>query len=152
MKKNFRAASCLFYTQLFWSLSRDISLWGRFSLFGFCHVTFACMEPLSFFGRFVQKVIAFCFSFVFHSFVQKTTQQSEMAAVVSQLIPRFYTNLPKNSLFSSAIAYEEYIVSKEYCKARHDDKMCLLHNCRYHIISKGDIKELLQKVDAFSCN
>ena len=69
-----------------------------------------------------------------------------------QVIPSFYTNYSKNSLFISANTYEKYIVSKEYCIARHDDKMCFLPNCRYHIILIGNIKELLQKVDAFCFN
>ena len=30
--------------------------------------------------------------------------------------------------------------------------MCFLPNCRYHIILKGNIKELLQKLDAFCFN
>ena len=38
---------------------------------------------------------------------------------------------------------------KEYCIARHDDKMCFLANWKYHIILIGNIKELLQKLDAF---
>ena len=43
-------------------------------------------------------------------------------------------------------------MSKEYCIAGHDDKMCFLPNCRYHIILIGNIKELLQKLDAFCFN
>ena len=62
------------------------------------------METLSFFGRFVQKVIVSCFS---DSFVQKTTQQKgasaegslrtggKMAAVILQVIPSFHTNYSK---------------------------------------------------------
>ena len=41
------------------------------------------------------------------------------------------------------------ILSKEYCIARNDDKMCFLPNCRYQNILLGNIKELLQKSDAF---
>ena len=110
------------------------------------------MEPLSFFGRFVQKVLVSCFS---DSFAQKTTQQKRdqwMAAVKLQVIPSFYTIYSKNSLFISANTYEKYIVSKQYCIARQDDKMCFLPNCRYHIILIGNIKELLQKLDAFCFN
>ena len=113
------------------------------------------MEPLSFFGRFVQKVIVSCFS---DSFVQKTTQQKrasvdgKMAAVMLQVNLSFYANYSKNSLFISAKTYDEYIVSEEYCIARHVDKMCFLSNCRYHIILIGNIKELLQKLDAFCSN
>ena len=40
-------------------------------------------------------------------------------------------------------------MSKEYCIAGHDDKMCFLSNCRYHNVLKGNIKELLQKLNAF---
>ena len=115
------------------------------------------MEPLSFFGRFVQKVLLSCFS---DSFVQKTTQQKElqwkgasadgkMAAVMLQVIPSFDTNYSKNSLFISANTFEKHIVSKKYCIARHDDKVCFLPICRHHIILIGNIIELIQKLDAF---
>ena len=131
------------------------------SLFGHCHLTFPYMEPLSFFGSFVQKVKVSNFS---GSLVQKTTHhegvsaegslrtEGKMAAVTLQVIPRFYTNFSKNSLFISANTYEKFIVSKEYCIACHDDKMCFLTNCRYHIILMSNIKELLQKLDAFCFN
>ena len=75
-----------------------------------------------------------------------------MAAVMLQVIPSFYTNYSKNSRFISANTYEKYIVSKEYCIARHDDKVCFLTNCRYHINLIGKIKDLLQKLDAFCFN
>ena len=52
-----------------------------------------------------------------------------MAAVTLQMIPSFYTNFSKNSLFTSANTYEKFFVSKKYCIARHDDKMCFLPNC-----------------------
>ena len=74
-----------------------------------------------------------------------------MAAVMLQVIPSFYTNFSKNS-FVSANRYENYVVSKQHCIARHDDKKCFLPNCRYHIILIGNIKELLQKLDAFCFN
>ena len=75
-----------------------------------------------------------------------------MAAVMLQVIPSFYTKYSKNGLFISANTNKKYIVSKEYCIARHDDKMCFLPNCRYHIILIGNIEELLQKFDAFFFN
>ena len=75
-----------------------------------------------------------------------------MTAVMLQVIPSFYTNYSKNSLFISANTYKKYIVSKEFCIAGHDDKMHILPNCRYHIILTGNIKELLQKLDAFCFN
>ena len=120
-----------------------------------CHVTFPYMEPLSFFDRFIQRVIISCLS---DSFVQKTMQQKgtsadgKMAAVMLQVNPSFYINYSKNSLLISANTYENYIVSKEYCIARHDDKMCFLPKCRYHNILIGNIKELLQKLDSFCFN
>ena len=69
-----------------------------------------------------------------------------------QVIPSFYTNYAKNSLFIPANTYEKYIVRKKSCTACHDDKLCFLLNCRYHIILIGNIKDLLQKLDAFSFN
>ena len=75
-----------------------------------------------------------------------------MAAVMLQVIPRFYTNYSKNSLFISANTFEKSIVSKEYGIARHDDKMCFLPDCSYHIVLLGNIKDLLQKLDAFCFN
>ena len=75
-----------------------------------------------------------------------------MVAVMLQVIPSFYTVYSKNSLFISAKTYEKYIVCKAYCIARHDDKMCYLPNCRYHIILIGNIKEFLQKLDAICFN
>ena len=119
------------------------------SFFGHCHVTFPYMEPLSFCGRFAKVS---CFS---DSFVQKTTQQKGASAdgscnvtTDSQLLYKLFRKQP---LYFCKI-YEKYIVSKEYCIAHHDDKMCFLPNCRYHINLLGNIKELLQKLDAFCSN
>ena len=119
-----------------------------FSFFGHCHVTFPYMYFLSFFGRFVQKVIVSCFS---DSVVQKMMQQSEGSCNVTSN-SSFYTNYSKNRLFFSANTFEKNIVSKEYCIARHDGKICFLPNCRYHIILIGSIKDLLQKPDALCFN
>ena len=43
-------------------------------------------------------------------------------------------------------------MSNEYCIAGHNDKMCFLPNCRYQIFLIGNIKDLLQKLDAFCFN
>ena len=75
-----------------------------------------------------------------------------MAAVMLQVIPSFYTNYSKNSLFISANTYEKYIVSKEYCIARDDHKMCFLPKCRSQSIQIGYIKELLKFLDSFCFN
>ena len=69
-----------------------------------------------------------------------------------QVVPSFYTNYSESSLFNSANTYENYIVSKEHCIAGHDDKVCFLPNCRYHIILIGNKKELLQKLEALCFN
>ena len=66
-----------------------------------------------------------------------------------QVIPSFCTNHSENSLFISANTNEEYIVSEEDCVSRHDDKMCFLPNCRYHIILLGNVDELPKKLDPF---
>ena len=47
---------------------------------------------------------------------------------------------------------KSFFVSKEYCFARRDDKMCFLLQCRFHIVLIGNIKELLQKLYAFCFN
>ena len=111
--------------------------------FGHCHVTFPYIDSLSFFNKLVQKVIVSCFS---ESFVQKATQQSQQN-IMLHVIPSFYTNYSKNTIFVSANTYEKYFVSKKTCMSRHDDKMCFLPNCRYHIILLGNVDELLKKLD-----
>ena len=100
-----------------------------------------------FFGRFVQKVGVFCFS---DSVVQKTTRQKDGSCNITSDSQHLYEFFKKQ--FFSTNTYEKYNVSKEYCIARHDDKMCFSTNCRYNIRLKRDLKELLQKSDAFSFN
>ena len=134
------------------------------SFVGHCHVTFLNVEPPSFFGTFVQKVIVSCFS---DSFVQKTTQQKgasaegslpkgacvrqgcKMAAIMLQSIPSFYAKISEKSLFISATTYEKYIVCKDFCIAHHNDKLCFLPTCKYHIVLLEDVQELLKELDTF---
>ena len=100
------------------------------------------------FGRFVKKAKVSCFS---DSFLQKTTQQSDGSCKItsdSQLLYKFV----RKHRFISANTLEKYIVSKEYCIARHDDKMYFLPKCRYHILLIGNLKELQQKLNAFCFN
>ena len=73
-----------------------------------------------------------------------------MVAVMLQKILSFYTIYSKNSLLICANRYQKYIVSKEYSIARHDDKICFLHKCRYHNIRVRNNKKLLQKLNALS--
>ena len=68
------------------------------------------------------------------------------------MIPIFCTKYSKNSLFLFANTCEKYLLSKEFCIARHDDIMCFQPICRYHIILIGNLKELLQKLDSFCFN
>ena len=79
-----------------------------------------------------------------------------MAAVMLQVIPSFYTNFSRSSLFISANKYEKHFASTEYCFASHDDKFCSLPNSRCRIMLRigtiGDIKDLPQKFDAFCFN
>ena len=60
--------------------------------------------------------------------------------------------IQKNSLFISADTYEKFPLSEEHSIAHHGDQMCFLPNCRYDILLVGDLKDLLQKMDAFCFN
>ena len=106
------------------------------------------METLSFFGRFVLKVIVFSFS---ASFDQKSTQQSDGSCNVT-IDSHLLYKISEICLLISANTYEKHIVIKKNCIALHDDKMCFLPTCRYLIILIGDSKELPQKMDAFRFN
>ena len=104
------------------------------------------MEPLSFFGRFVQKVIESCF-FQIHLF--RTRRNFQMAAILLQSIPSFYAKFSEKSFFISSTTYEKYIVCKDYCIAHHNEKTCFLPACNYHIVLLGNLQELLNKLDTF---
>ena len=115
---------------------------------GPCHLTCPYMKSLCFFGRFVEKVIVSCFS----DSLVKQILKNQMAAAMIQVILSVYTNYSKNSFFVSANTYEKYNVNQEHCIACHDDKVYFLPNCRYHNILIGDIRELLEKMDAICFN
>ena len=148
LKNDSGAAFRYFYTQTFDNCCVRFPYKEILSFLGHCHATLPYMEPLSFFGRFVQKVIYL----VFQVHLLRKRRNNQIAAVLLQVIPSFYTIYSKSSLFISANSYEKFIVSKEYCIDCHDDKMCFLPICRYHIIAIGNIKDLLQKLDAFCFN
>ena len=103
------------------------------------------MEPLSFFGRFVQKVIVSCFSDSFCQFLSQHSDGSHYVTNNTQLLHEIL----KKSLFIPAKTYEKYIVCKDYCIAHHDDKTCFLPSCKYHILLQGNVEELLKKLDTF---
>ena len=73
----------------------------------------------------------------------------QMAVIMLQTIPSFYTKLSEKSLFISANTYEKYIVCKDYCVGHHDDETCILPSCKYHIVLLGNVEELLKKLDSF---
>ena len=97
------------------------------------------METQSFFGKIVQKQP----NFVFQNRLFRRRVNNQIAAVMLQLIPKIYAMYSINSLFISANTYEEHIASRNYSIVYHDDKMRFLTNCRYHILLKGDIEELV---------
>ena len=100
------------------------------------------MKPLSFFGRF-RKAIVSCSS---DSFVQKITQQLDGSCKVrsdSQLL----LNILQKTAFLFVQTQNKYIVSKGYCLAHHDAKKCFLTICLYHILSLGNLEELLQNLE-----
>ena len=121
-------------------------IWN-FSFFGHCHVTSPYMELLSFFGRFVQKVIVSCF---FQIHFVNFYGSIQMAATMLQSIPRFFTKFSEKSLFFSAKTYEKYIVWTDYCIVHHNNKSCFLPGCKYRIILFGNVEELLKKLNTFA--
>ena len=70
-----------------------------------------------------------------------------MAAIMKQTIPSFNAEMSEKTLFISATIYEKCIVSKDYCIAHHNEKMCFLPACKYHIVLLGNDEELLKKFD-----
>ena len=104
------------------------------------------MQPLYFFGRFVQKVKE-CYFFS-DSFCQFLSQQSKGSHYVTDNPQLLHKNIRKN-LFISANTYEKYIVWKDYCIAHHGDKTCFLPAGKYHIILLANVEELLKKLDTF---
>ena len=131
--------NCCFYSSFFGPCHVTFPFKEFFSFFGYCGVTFPYMAPF-FFSRFVQNVKYL----VFEVQLMRKRLINQMVAVLLQVITSFFTTYSKNSLFISANTDEKYNVSEECCFARHDDRICFLHICRYHIILIGNIKELLQ--------
>ena len=129
----------------FWSC---ISLLIYANFFGHCHVTFPYMELLSHFRRFVQKVIVSCLS---DSFVQKTTQQPDGSCNVKSYAQLLYKFFKKQLLYFCKHIWKKYCEwIKLFCPPRRENVFLPL--CRYHIILIGNIRGLLQKLDAFPFN
>ena len=113
------------------------------SLFDHYQVTSPTLEPLSFSGRIVQKVVVGCFS----DFSEQVTTQQSDAAVMLQMIPTFNANCSKNKPFLSANTYEKYVVCNYYCVACHDAEVCFLPVFGLHILILGNNEELLENLD-----
>ena len=148
VKEWFWSCISLLIYACFWSLHVTFPYKEILFFFDHCHVPFPYMEPLSFFGRFAQKVLLSCFS---DSFVQKTTQQSDGSCNDTSDSQLLYKIFEKRASFFLQTPMKS-LLCKEYCNARHDDKIRFLPNCRYHIILIGNIKELLQQLEAFCFN
>ena len=58
-----------------------------------------------------------------------------------------FTRFFRKTVFISANTHQIYIVSENFSSAQNKDKVCFLPNCRYHLLLRGDIEELLQNVD-----
>ena len=87
---------------------------------------------------------------VFQIFLFEKHINSQMAAVMLQVMPSFYANhFKKQSFYFCKHMWKKNNVCKEYSVAQHDDKLRFVNNCRYHIILIRDIDELLRKWDAF---
>ena len=72
-----------------------------------------------------------------------------MAALILQALLSFYAIHAFISLLIPAKTYGKFFVSKDYCTTKHDDTMCFLSNCRYHIILMGDFEVFVKKIDSF---
>ena len=115
------------------------------SFVGHCHVTFPYIKVISILGNSLCNSKICCFQIHFVNFYRNF----QMAAIMLQSIPSFYTKFLEKSLFISASSFEKYIVCKDYCIAHHDDKTCFLPSCKYHILLLGNVEELLKKLDTF---
>ena len=75
-----------------------------------------------------------------------------MEVVMLRVIPSFIQIIQKAASLILQTHMKKFVVRKVYCIARHDDKMCFLPTCSYNVIFLGNIKELLQILDAFFFN
>ena len=142
-ENDFGARNCSFHTFCFWSLSRDISLWGEPILFWALSYDIPIYGNSCVLAKSVQKLVVICFP---DSLVRKTTQKSNDSGIIksdSQILCKEF----KKNLFISVNTYQNYIVSKKYWITLHDVELCLLPNCSYHILLLGKVEEWLHKLD-----
>ena len=106
---------------------------------------FPSKESPSLFGTILQKQYNFVSQV--HSFRKRLNNQ--MAAFMLQVIPSSCASYSKIHIFNFANRYENCNLSKDYCMAQHDNKICLLPFCRYHNRLIGVIEKLMPNLDAF---
>ena len=92
---------------------------------------FSNVEAMFVYGILVKKQ---CY-FAFHIRLFRKQLSNKIAA-------QFLCNFSKN------LSYGKHNV-KDNRIAHHDDKLCFLPTCRYHIFLIGDIEELLQQLHVF---
>ena len=68
-----------------------------------------------------------------------------MAAVMLQVIPSYFAENSEKWFFISANTCKKYIVCNDYCVASHNDKICCVSSCKFHIILFGNFEDLLKK-------
>ena len=101
------------------------------------------------FCRSVRKNKTLCFPV---SFVQKKIQPPD-GCCSYKWKPVFTQFFFKKQFFFFLKTHKKKIVRKKYCIAHHDEKICFLPNCRFHIVLKGDIKVCYKNwADAFCFN
>lgn len=73
-----------------------------------------------------------------------------MAAVMIQLLPEFYKEYSKNSIYISTQSknYDKFLINSKYCVANHNT--CTISNCTYHILIIGDVDNILKRLDSLS--
>ena len=94
-----------------------------------CQPSFLGNDCISFYGNHVTIVFKeTILSFQIHFVQQKHNVQ--MAAVMMQVVPCFYSVYATKSVHICANTYEMYLVSKDYCVAQHENSMCTVPNCK----------------------
>ena len=61
-----------------------------------------------------------------------------MAAVMLQVILRFFGKISENSLFISTDKHENFLVCRDNCVASHNPAYCSLINCQFNILLIAD--------------
>ena len=67
-----------------------------------------------------------------------------------QVLPSYFNNLSsKCYYFDKHEKFTQYLVTEQYCVARHND-FCPIENCKSHIILISDsLEDILEKLDIF---